>query len=156
SCGWGWMWVTSDSRRNDVQRRPRHHDHRPQRDEFRGCDPRRDRTLREDAPQRDGRLGEGAEGRTRRRLDQRLAGRARGHLRPRRLIPAPAAGMQVQILDQGVSISSTSGGSADLRSAVMNSTVVSDTDEWTFQLPLFYNGESGFTTLRPSVTGVIL
>lgn len=64
--------------------------------------------------------------------------------------------MQVQILDQDVSISSTSGGSADLRSAVMNSTVVSDTDEWTFQLPLFYNGESGFTTLRPSVTGVIL
>lgn len=58
----------------------------------------------------------------------------------------------VQILNQDVSTPAPGG----LATLADNSSVLSDTGEWTFQLPLFANpttGPQAFTTLRPAAQG---
>lgn len=71
-------------------------------------------------------------------------------------ITSTGANTQVQILNQDVSITSTTGGSSALINAIDSApSVESDGSGWTFQLPLFYNGQAGFTTLRPAVAGGI-
>lgn len=56
----------------------------------------------------------------------------------------------VQILNQNVT---TPGSVAELISLVDDVIVYADSSDWTFQLPLFTQGDTGFTTLRPVATG---
>ncbi len=61
-----------------------------------------------------------------------------------------AADGKVQILNQDVETPATATELADILDDI---DLASTSDDWTFQLPFFAEGASGFTTLRPGTTG---